>query len=191
VIISKSVLFKAQLFICTVSVWLLSASPVNSAPDVNQVTAQEPQLRAAVILGVIRFTTWPYQDTKENILNVCTFGEPVAKSALLPISRSQKVANKTLFVRSIQVNLKDVFASCDVIVYGSGANADFSLTLLHAAAHSVLIICDGCESDESVATVRLIQRNNRIAFEIDLGLAKKQGIKFSSSLLELASEVHQ
>jgi hypothetical protein len=165
---------------------------VSSALAANLATAQEPQLRAAVILGVLRFTSWSHHDSSEKYLDVCTIGEPIAEPALLPISKLRKVANQTLLVRNLD-GKKDVkIDSCDVLVYGAGSKkASLSLSLQHTDAHPVLTICDGCKLSTAATTIRLIQLGGRIGFEVNLDNANKQGLILSSSLLELASEVRR
>jgi len=176
--------------ICFVGVWLLCISTVSSDPTVKPITAQEPQLRAAVILGIVRFSSWPNQDVGEKFLNVCTLGNPIAGQGLMPISKSYKVADKTLVIH-VLVNYKKT-DSCDVIIYGQDLNVlDFSRSLQRTAAQPILTICDGCKTLDTETTIKLIQRNNRIGFEVNLGNANKQGIIISSSLLELASEVRR
>jgi hypothetical protein len=190
-IIFKSVL-RVQFTICVVGVWLLSTSPVSSALPVNQVTAQEPQLRAAVILGVLRFTSWSHHDGSEKYLDVCTVGDPVAAPTLLLVSKLHKVVNKTLLVRNLDGKKNIKIDSCDVLVFGAGSRkVSLSLGMQHTAAHPVLTICDGCKLPDAATTIKLIQIGNRIGFEVNLENANIHGINLSSSLLELASEVRR
>ena len=177
---------------CVIGVCLLSASPVSSATAVNLLTAQEPQLRAAVILGVLRFTSWSHHDSSEKFLDVCTFGQPIAEPALLPVSNVHKVAYQTVVVRNI-AGVKNIkINSCDVVIYGAGSNkASLMLGMQHSIAYPVLTICDGCKLSDAATTVKLIRRGGRIGFEVNLDNAKKHGIILSSSLLELASEIRR
>ena len=168
----------------------MSASTVSSAPVTNPITAQEPQLRAAVILGIIRFTSWPHQNDSKKNLNVCTLGEPLSKSELLPISNLHKVANRTLIV-SVLNGVKNIDV-CDVLIFGPNLKiVDFSRRLQQTVALPIITICDGCNTLDTQTTIKLIQRSNRIGFEVNLVNANKQKVIFSSSLLEIASEVRQ
>ena len=163
---------------------------MSSAPAVNPMSAQEPQLRAAVILGIIRFTSWPHQENSKKTLNICTLGEPISKPALLPISNLHKVANRTVIVSALGGDR--TLDACDALIYGPNLKiVDFSRNLQHTVSLPIITICDGCKALDTETTIKLIHRSNRIGFEVNLVNANKQKIIISSSLLEVASEVRQ
>ena len=156
------------------------------------ITAREPQLRAAVILGIVRFTSWPpNHNPGKNRLVVCTIGEPVAEPALLLISETRKVAEYTIIVRSMDDNGEKI-GDCNVVVLGSNLDrAAYTKILQRVASLPILTICDNCFHDGYSTMVSLVRRDDRIGFQIDITKAKSQGIVFSSSLLELALEVRR
>lgn len=174
---------------CVAGFWLLSTSIASSEHTISQVAVEEAQLRAAVVLGILRFTSWPHQDVSEKPLSICTLGKPITEPVLLDIGPSQKVGGQPLLVRVLGNNNK--IDSCDVIIYGPNLDvAAHSNRLLGIAELPIVTFCDGCNLPIEPTTVTLVQRDKRIGFKINLGITGSHGIIFSSSLLELAMEVN-
>mgnify|MGYP001828900211 CR=1 FL=1 len=172
-----------RVIICAVGVWLLGLNVSYASP----ITAQEPQLRAAVILGIIRFTSWP-DDTNKASLNICAIGKPSSEPVLQNISRSAEHNINIRSLRSKENNLDN----CNIIIFGPGIKKPDHVGILQRIHKlPVLSICDDCNYKNHGADVTLVQQKNRIGFKIDLVSAKSHGISLSSSLLELALEVQQ
>jgi hypothetical protein len=157
----------------------------------KNVTAKETDLRAAIVLGILRFTRWPNDVEMASDFNLCTYGEPISKQALLQISGVRQINNAMLRVIPIE-DLRKELASCNALVIGNnGADKHFNRANKKKHLYGILTICDACRSEHVRAMVYLLRNNNRIGFEIDLAEAKKNGVVFSSALLELAAEVRR
>ena len=179
--------WSVHVFAITVSVWLLCVFSVNSIQAAHPITAKEHQLRAAVILGIIRFTSWPVSDNKQ--LVVCTVGQPISESVLLPLSGNSEITGRELIVRKLDNNKVKV-ETCHVTIYGKGVTTEQYSNRFHTTVTlPVLTICDDCDYSNSGIVVKLLAHKNRIGFKIDLREIKTKGLLFSSSLLELALEV--
>lgn len=180
--------FRTHLLAMLLGVSILGSSMAQTVP----ITAKEPQLRAAVILGIIRFTRWPQRQKPENShLSICTIGRPTSESALLLVSENRKVAEHSISIQTLGNSSRNISA-CDVVVFGPDLARDTYInTHQRLVSLPVLTICDNCSQDEPETMVRLVRRDNRIGFEIDMAHARSQGIVFSSSLLELALEVRR
>lgn len=153
-----------------------------------QANPTEAELRAAVIVAIMRFTAWPPASPHINSeLDVCLAGNPISAVHLLPVSGQQKVAGHTLNVKPIT---NGNVTGCDVLVVGG---SERSSDLLQAAdAASVLSICDGCKRDlGNHAIIRLTLRRQRVNFEVNLAKAKHNGLALDAQLLELASVVRK
>ena len=145
--------------------------------------AKESELRAAIILGIVRFTRWPESAEVKNSLNLCLAGKPRSAEILGSISGKHRYKEIPINIHHIDNAVKRQ-VQCHAIVTGSsGANT------LPSAKHGILTICDGCNATLNNPMVSLIRKNNRIGFEINLDVSKSAGISFSSSLLELASNI--
>lgn len=162
------------------------------APAKTWANPTEAELRAAVIVAIMRFTTWPQAVAEPPPhLQVCLSGEPYSASHLLRVSGQQKVAGRTLQVSGSPSDT-DV-SSCQVLILGKALNRERSATLLQAADnHSILTVCDGCENSRHEDTIiHLTLRKQRVNFEVNLAKAKNNGMALDAQLLELASVVRK
>lgn len=152
----------------------------------------EAELRAAVIVAIMRFTTWPQVATEPpSNLQVCLSGEPQSASHLLRVSGQQKIAGRTVQVAGSPPD-SDIGA-CHVLVLGEVLNRERFSSLLQAADnHSILTVCDGCENSRHEDTIiHLTLRKQRVNFEVNLAKAKSNGVALDAQLLELASVVRK
>ncbi|WP_016956832.1 YfiR family protein [Catenovulum agarivorans] len=146
----------------------------------------EASLRAAVIVGILRYTKIAIDDDAGQI-RMCSVGEPFSEAKLKQVSTSLRVQGNTLdFAVIANSNVSNQrLATCDVLIVGE----DFSGKKSTLNQYSGLSICDGCNEHNSDYVVELIKVDKRIGFNVNLILAEKRNVTFSSSLLELASKI--
>ena len=155
------------------------------------VTTDESKLRAAIVLGILRFSSWPNDVRMASAFNLCTLGEPASKQTLIKISGQRKYQQRPITTFVLNNKSPDV-SKCNAIVIGPDLETKYLIELLNSkTAFGILTICDSCRPDNKNAMVYMIRKQNRVGFEVDLVQAKKNGMSFSSSLLELAIEVKQ
>lgn len=149
----------------------------------------EGELRAAVIVAIMRFTTWNTIAIEKPVLDVCLAGRPISTGVLLSVSGEQKVATRTLEVRSIGRKVD----SCDVLVIGENVSDDeFEHLLAQAGGGAILTVCDGCRrglAEDTIIQLRL--RQQRVSFEVNLTRARSSGVSLDAQLLELATVVRR
>ncbi len=150
--------------------------------------AMEGQLRAAVTVGVLRFTTW--QPPKKNAIELCLIGNPISEPFLLPVDGEANIGRKVLAVRRAK---PPKWQGCHALVMGEQlSEAHSKAALAYAAAQQVLTVCDGCSS--KIASDTMIQLNlekQRVRFQINLSKANDAAVQLDASLLELATEVRK
>jgi len=165
----------AALYCC------FSALAAHAAPN-------EGELRAAVIVAIMRFTSWTNISPDETRLDVCLTGRPLAELSLLAVSGKQKVSSRALHVRQVWRDIK----ACQVLVMGSEVDTEFDQLLADAASQSTLTICDGCRRGLGEdAIIQLKLRQQRVSFEVNLEKAKNSGVTLDAQLLELAAVVRK
>lgn len=166
------------------------AYPLYSYSSVAATT--EAELRAAVIVGIMRFTSWENKifESENQEVQVCLVGQPFSESYLMPISGMQNVKGKPVVVT--EKNHDDV-SGCQVLVIGKELNRKhFSNLVVSADNASILSVCDGCRADGTFETIiNLTLRKQRVNFEVNLAKAKRTGIVLDVQLLELASDVRK
>jgi len=149
----------------------------------------EGELRAAVIVAIMRFTSWQADPVDKSMLDVCLVGKPVSESVLLSISGEQKVATRVLNVRLVKRQLD----ACQVVVIGGDINeGEYERLIIEANEKSMLTVCDGCRrglGEDAIIQLRL--RQQRVSFEVNLSRARSSGVALDAQLLELATVVRK
>lgn len=152
------------------------------------------ELRAAVIVAIMRFTSWQsaVPEAEDSFVRLCAVGEPRSLSSLLPASGVQKVGGHVLVVDQLEPK-EVVTGQCNALVVGPRLGARDSLDILaHADTGSLLTICDGCRSDAAADTIiQLELHKQRVRFEVNLAKARATGVMLDAQLLELASLVRK
>ncbi|MFN2310176.1 MAG: YfiR family protein [Gammaproteobacteria bacterium] len=165
---------------------LLGAGPFH-AQAAETLVANEPELRAAIIIGILRFTAW--QPPTAGDLRLCILGLPVSAPALLSLPEDTRIGTQALHTRAVDARAARM-SECDIVVMGPGQDAASAKVTLQEANHQgVLTICDGCGHHAEYSMVTLTRHEGRIGFEIDTQIAQTNGLQFSSDLLELAVRV--
>lgn len=151
-------------------------------------TPNEGELRAAVIIAIMRFTSWEAIAPEES-LEICLLGKPLSGDVLLAVGGEQKVAAHTLSVRSIQ----DDINNCQVMVIGSDIDNNlYERLIAQADGQSILTVCDGCRrgfGEDAIIQLRL--RQQRVSFEVNLARARSNNVALDAQLLELATLVRR
>lgn len=147
----------------------------------------EGELRAAVIVALMRFTSWDSVAREKNLLDVCLLGKPVSAEVLLAVGSEQKVAARGLNIRPIT----QAIDHCQVVVIGGDVDfEDYERVIEQADGQPILTICDGCRrgfGEDAIIQLRL--RQKRIIFEVNLARARSNDVVLDAQLLELAAVV--
>jgi hypothetical protein len=149
----------------------------------------EGELRAAVIVAIMRFTSWEAVPAEQPVLDVCLVGNPVSAAVLMSVSGEQKVATRTLNVRPVTSDVD----SCQVMVIGEDIDDDeYEQLIALTDGQSILTVCDGCQrglGEDAIIQLRL--RQQRVSFEVNLTRARSNNVALDAQLLELAAVVRR
>jgi len=152
-------------------------------------TADEPKLRAAIVLGIIRYSQWPNDVNLSGNLHVCSIGAPQSEQTLIQVSGQHKYHDVSIIINPLKTFQKSD-NPCHALILGPDLDSKTLRDVLKIySRHGLLIICDGCVINGNTAMVTLVRRENRIAFDVNLMQSDAAGISFSSALLELALRV--
>lgn len=141
----------------------------------------EARIRAGMIIGILRFTTWDASNTGFPELWICSIGKTYSSRVFSVREIGVVINGRKLLFRHLQGN--DKFENCNVLLLGSDADE------LIPGYGNPLTICDGCNVNRTPAMVTLFRQKRRIGFDVDLDLAKLAGLNFSSDMLELAANI--
>jgi len=140
----------------------------------------ESMIRAAVIFGILRFTEWPENIEESKRVNLCTLGKSSSGETIKRLEQIPSIGNRTVTL-SIDVH-RERLEQCDAIIVGHQTQVPERLN------KSILWICDECSQVNSKRfAIRLILKDKRIQFNIDLDQIHQQQLSLNSSLIELAA----
>jgi hypothetical protein len=161
---------------------ILAASLLGGACVVTAETAPEPAVRAALVFNFLKFTEWPANTSAEPHLQLCiASGDPELIAALESLNARQ-IRDKALLTKSYRQQ-----ADCDVIYIDSRQHWS-SITERQGQPHSLTIggyagfVADG-------GMIEIILQKDGSRFDINLGEAKRAGLRFYPQLLKLARRV--
>lgn len=163
---------------------LATSSPIMAQPS----ESDEGSLRAAVIIGLLRFATCPSSHSINSKVEINIVGNAASADFLKSISGQELIGKRKVLCQAISP--KEIISDTgNVLIIGAGVDSSSIISLMEQTRnHAILTICDQCGNGD-VAMINVLRRDNRIVFEINLRLAKNKGFGFSSSVLELAGRV--
>ncbi len=142
----------------------------------------EPSLRAATLIGVLRYTQW--EDGLRAKMKLCLLGKAESFSYVEAMDGSAIFPETTLDVVRVAGVDHAALDDCQVLLFGSGA----SLTLPYKKlTQPCLLICNRCGDMREHVAVVLRKENDRIVFDVNLHHAKANGVSFRAAMLELAA----
>jgi hypothetical protein len=147
-----------------------------------QAQVRESQLRAGVVIGVLRYASWTTPLTS-GVINICSLGQAPGFKELAQSRSKITISDKELIFRPLD-NISNN-EGCAVIIVGAEVD---NKKLAMVKQLPVLSICDTCDYPDQHA-IALFMSNQRIRFTVDRTLAKQAGVQFSAAMLELAAKV--
>ena len=157
-----------------------------ASAQANTKSVLESDLRAAVIVGILRFTDWDQSSLApkgNSPLMICTWGNAPSVQGLEQNQTGIRIRDQALQLR--HPKQQEELSTCPIVIWGKQTESLPATTLISNA----LVICDDCDRDKVIAIINLVRVGNRIQFEINLNRARLAGINFSSNLLDLARRV--
>lgn len=164
--------------------------PVSTAGAQKTDAAVEYKIKAAFLLNFAKFINWPEESfTGDKLLfTVCVLGQNPFGSALSAIE------SRTVGSRKIDLHYVDNVQqaeSCHLLFIS--ASEKNNLTNIHKALadRTIIMVSDIDGFAGSGGIIEFVTKDNKLAFKINLGRAREQGLEIHSALLNLATEVIQ
>ena len=152
---------------------------------------QDDQLKAAYILNIAMFTTWPAPPAPARALTVCASPQHSLWDSLRQLDgrdvngRTWATVDAGAGAGASASASASAGKSCDIVVV-TAARAPRSAP---KEAGNALYVVDGTPSAPYAGAVALVEESQHIRFDVDTREAARVGIKFSSRLLRLARNV--
>lgn len=151
-----------------------------------QPIANESDVRAALVLRLAKYVTWPAErdPAASPPLAICVFGpDPIATSLRALAPDPARIA-----IRRIAGDSADLL-ECHVVVFASDAPVDVNYALARLAGQPVLTIGASERFARGGGMLGLVNREGRIAFVVNNDAAKRAHLAISSLLLQIATVV--
>ena len=153
------------------------------------IASRESRIKAVLIVKLIKFVDWPTEVLPAGAaLQLCTLGESAMTAALANVD-GQAVQERILKVRKIASLGGRDLAGCHVLVVSDTFSIHGGLALRDPSLRHVLTVGDGSDFRRLGGIVTLVNQDNRVAFQINLTLAKDLGLRIGAPLLRLAVDV--
>lgn len=161
---------------------VLQATSIPAAEPAATVDRAD-QLRAGYLLNFVKFVEWPAGDSGEN-RTFCFVGGAGVREAIADARGHQHTAGAI----NIKTLVKgDSAAGCQLLYLDAATSAGD----LDMAGLPVLTVSDAPDFIHHGGMVELFAEGNRLRFNINLDVARRAGLRISSSLLQLASHVEE
>lgn len=148
--------------------------------------SREYRIKAAFLYNFAKFTRWPAESFRDSDapLDICVFGQDPFGAAL------QSIAGKTIRGRKVAVHRVDSVeagAGCHLLFISDSEARRLTGILKSLRGRPVLTIADMPDFARAGGIINLkTNQDDKVRFEINVGTAKRAGLKISSKLLNLA-----
>lgn len=146
------------------------------------------EIKAAFVINIARFVTWPRANQTNKPLNLCLYrGSSIGKAA-------RSLEGKLVNGRPLHIQRAgSLYASktCHIIVIPEDQLKSYGTELAHLPPRAVLSIADLTGSEHKGQAwpgvlMSLVRTDSHLGFEVNLAEVRKSGLKLSSELLKLA-----
>ena len=148
-------------------------------------TETESAVEIGFLYNFFKFINWPQSADTSGGYRLCTTGDNSLGNSLLAL-QDKTINNKPLSIKR-GVSGKEL-KNCHMVFIGADEEIGKSISNLQGLA--VVTVSDKPDFINQGGIIGLIQANNRLAFEVNLGVAKATDIRISAQMLELAKRIN-
>lgn len=148
-------------------------------------TASAPDVTAAYLTNLVRFTVWPAEALPADApLVLCVEGSGPVADALETMTRSRRIAGHTLAVR--RVKLEDALQPCHLLYATQLAREQADRLLRATEKLPILTVSDSADFARRGGIANFFVENERLRFAVNPEAAERAGLRISSRLLSLS-----
>ncbi len=146
----------------------------------------EYSIKAMFLLNFIKYVEWPIENTKQTF-QIGVVGESEIYDALIMLTAKRSSEGQKVEIKRFD----EKNANSYQMIFISNENHKSVVEIIKKlTAKGILIISENDKCKTRQAGINLFNQDNKIRFEINLANIKSNGMKVSSKLLELSTEVH-
>jgi hypothetical protein len=149
----------------------------------------EDSVKAAFVYNFSKFVEWPDNAFAgpDAAINICVIGENAFAAVLKEAVRDKTVKGRPLAVRD-NVSLGEL-SSCRVIYIPASEQRRLDDVLGHVGRLPILTVGDADSLAAVGGIIGLTTEESRVHFEVNLGAARRAGLKLGSQLLKVATRL--
>lgn len=180
-----------KLSLAALTAGVIALAPVTAAYAQSADSAEisrEYLIKAAILFNFAKFAEWPaaaFTDESAAV-RICVIGDDPFGAALDSIN-GKTVKDRTLLATPI-ARVEDA-AACHILFVSASEGDRLEAILDAVGGLPILTVADMGQFASSGGIVALKTAEDRSRLEINVGAAKKAGVKLSSKLLRLADTV--
>ena len=174
--------------LAAVALLLLLIMPL-VATGTDSLVADEDHLKATFVLKLAGFVEWPAASGGKGPLLFCVLGRSSLGAALSEIILERGREQPAAAVR--QIDSLGGLDDCRVLFVGADERERLDPILGRAGQQLILTIGESADFAVRGGMITLVERNRRLAFEINRGAAERSGLRMRSQLLGLATVVER
>lgn len=166
---------------------VLALCALASSAVADEAGARADQIKAAYVFNFVKFVEWP-ADAADAPIQICFVGAPGVHDSLRSATADKRVGARRIVSRPLKQG--ESAAGCAVVYLDAQAMND-DAAMLQNVRTAALTISDAQRFTRSGGAIQLFTEENRLRFVINVENARRAGIRISSNLLKLASNVEQ
>jgi hypothetical protein len=147
----------------------------------------ELQVKSAYVFNFIKFVEWPAGAIRPgDKLRLCVIGNDELHASLSALN-GRKLGEHEL--QLVHVDGNPAWNACNVLFIGEREQRRLVPIIKSLGAAPVLTISDIPGFAERGGGIGLLNRNDRMLFEVNLASTRQAGLKLSSQMLNLAANI--
>lgn len=146
--------------------------------------SREDRIKAALVFKIAKFIEWPAGVIRDDALVVCAAGRSPVVAALAGVD-GRAVRGLHARYRHLASTAAEATEGCHLL-YLTSEHVGRGIEHLPRGGAAILTVGEGEDFASHGGMIGLVNRGNRVGFEINLRAARAAGIRIAAPLLELA-----
>ncbi|MBT1701746.1 YfiR family protein [Chryseosolibacter indicus] len=146
-------------------------------------TAQNHKLHTVFIYSFTRYVIWP-DAYNQGDFEILVFGDTPMANALKEMAQSKKVGERS--IKITKINSASEIRKCNMVVIPEGKSGILNDVITKVNNQSILIITEEPGMASKGSNINFIERDGKLAFELNQGALTRQNLKVANELSRLA-----
>lgn len=153
------------------------------ALGLNSLQAQNYQLHSVFVYSFTRYVQWP-EEMNRGDFEIQVLGDSPILAELKKMAESKKVGERT--IRIHQINSVAEIKRCNILFVPADKSAQINDILSKVGATSTLTVTEQAGLGTKGSAINFINKDGKLAFEMNQAVLNKQRLKASTELTRLA-----